>query len=61
MKDMNYGKGYQYAHNYEGSFSAMEFLPDALQGTKFFEPGKNVREEELRQYLRARWKDKYGY
>jgi putative ATPase len=61
MKDMNYGKRYQYAHNYEGSFSAMEFLPDALQGTKFFEPGKNIREEELRQYLRARWKDKYGY
>ena len=44
MKDLNYGKGYQYAHNYEGSFSAMEFLPDALQGTKFLNlaimPGK---------------------
>jgi putative ATPase len=39
----------------------MEFLPDALKGTKFFEPGKNAREEELRQYLRARWKHKYGY
>ncbi len=61
MKDLNYGKGYEYAHNYEGSFSAMEFLPDALKGTKFFEPGKNAREEELRQYLRARWKHKYGY
>lgn len=61
MKDLNYGKGYQYAHNYEGSFSAMEFLPEALQGTKFFEPGNNVREEELRRYLRVRWKDKYGY
>jgi putative ATPase len=61
MKDLNYGKGYQYAHDYEGSFSAMEFMPDALQGTKFFEPGKNAREEELRRYLRARWKDKYGY
>jgi putative ATPase len=61
MKDMNYGKGYEYAHDYEGAFSAMEFLPDALKGTKFFEPGKNAREEELRQYLRARWKHKYGY
>jgi len=61
MKDLNYGKGYEYAHDYEGSFTAMEFLPDDLKGTKFFEPGKNAREEELRQYLRARWKHKYGY
>jgi putative ATPase len=61
MKDMNYGKGYQYAHNYEGSFAGMEFLPEAIQGTKFFEPGNNAREEELRRYLRARWKEKYGY
>lgn len=61
MKSMDYGKGYQYAHSYENSFVNMEFLPDALQGTKFYEPGNNAREEELRRYLRARWKDKYGY
>lgn len=61
MKEMSYGKGYQYAHNFEGSFAAMEFLPESIQGTKFFEPGNNPREEELRRYLRVRWKEKYGY
>lgn len=61
MKNLEYGKGYQYAHSYEGNFINMEFLPDALQGTKFYEPGNNAREEELRRYLRVRWKDKYGY
>lgn len=61
MKNMDYGKGYQYAHDFAGSFAAMEFLPDAIQGTKFYEPGNNAREDELRKYLRMRWKEKYGY
>lgn len=61
MKTMGYGKNYQYAHSYEGNFIDMEFLPDKLKGTKFFEPGNNPREEELRKYLRGLWKEKYGY
>lgn len=61
MKDLGYGKGYQYAHSHEGNFVNMEFLPEAISGTKFYEPGKNAREEELRKYLRDRWKEKYGY
>ena len=61
MKNMGYGKGYQYAHSYEGNFVSAEFLPDELKGTKFYEPGNNPREEELRRYLRSLWKDKYGY
>jgi putative ATPase len=61
MKDMGYGKGYQYAHDYAQNFVAMEFLPDAISGKKFYEPGQNAREEELRKYLRALWKEKYGY
>ena len=61
MKDMDYGKGYQYAHSFEGNFTNMEFLPDQIKGTKFYEPGNNAREEELRKYLRNLWKDKYGY
>jgi putative ATPase len=52
MKDMDYGKGYQYAHSFEGNFTNMEFLPDRIKGTKFYEPGNNAREEELRRYLR---------
>ncbi len=61
MKDLGYGKEYKYAHSYEGNFAAQEFLPEALKGTVFYEPGKNKREEELRQFLRNRWKEKYGY
>lgn len=61
MKDLGYGKGYQYAHDYEGNFVSTEFLPDKISGKKFYEPGKNAREDELRKYLRALWKEKYGY
>ena len=61
MKDMNYGKDYQYAHGFEGNFVNMEFLPDKIKGTKFYDPGKNPREEELRNYLKKLWKEKYGY
>lgn len=61
MKDMNYGKGYQYAHEHEGNFADMEFLPEQLAGTKFFEPGQNTREAELRSYLKNLWGKKYNY
>ena len=61
MKDLGYGKGYQYAHSYEGNFVHMEFMPEGVVGTKFYDPGNNIREDELRKYLRALWKEKYGY
>ena len=61
MKQLNYGKDYQYAHQYEGNFVPAEFLPDTIKGTKFYEPGKNPRENEIRKQLRDWWKDKYGY
>lgn len=61
MKKLGYGENYQYAHSYEGNFAAMEFLPDKISGTKFYEPGNNAREDELRKYLQSLWKDKYGY
>ena len=61
MKNLGYGKDYKYAHSFEGNFVAAEFLPDELKGTKFYEPGNNAREEELRKYLRSLWKEKYGY
>jgi putative ATPase len=61
MKNMNYGKGYKYSHDFENNFALQEFLPDQIKETKFFEPGKNAREEELRKYLRSLWKEKYGY
>lgn len=61
MKNLGYGADYRYAHSYEGNFANMEFLPSAIAGTKFYEPGKNAREEELRRYLKSLWKDKYKY
>jgi len=61
MKDLNYHKGYEYSHSYDNNFSPQEYLPNELSGTAFYEPGKNVREDELRKYLKMLWKEKYGY
>jgi putative ATPase len=61
MKDLDYGKNYAYAHAYEGNFIAQEFLPANIEGQKFFEPGNNPRENEQRQFLKQKWKEKYGY
>ncbi|MEP6845356.1 MAG: replication-associated recombination protein A [Panacibacter sp.] len=61
MKDLDYGKGYQYSHSYERNFSQQEYLPEKLAGTSFYTPGKNAREEELRKFLKGLWKEKYGY
>ena len=61
MKNMGYGKDYKYAHQYDGNFVNIEFLPEKLKGRKFFEPGHNPREHEAREKLRRNWGDKYGY
>ncbi|HVZ25509.1 MAG TPA: replication-associated recombination protein A [Sediminibacterium sp.] len=61
MKDLNYGKNYQYSHNGEGNFIEQEYLPEPLSGKKFYNPGNNARENELRRFLKERWKDKYDY
>jgi putative ATPase len=61
MKEIGYGKDYKYAHAYENNFINLEFLPDQISGRKFYDPGKNAREEETRKWLRGRWGGKYGY
>jgi putative ATPase len=61
MKDLGYHKGYQYAHSFEGNFIDMELLPDKIKGMKFYEPGDNAREKELRERLRSLWGSKYKY
>lgn len=61
MKALDYGKNYQYDHHAAQGFAGQEFLPDAISGTRFYDPGNNPREEELRRFLKTRWKDKYGY
>jgi putative ATPase len=61
MKNLDYGKDYKYAHSYENNFVPMEFLPEKIKDTLIYEPRKNAREEEIRKFLRERWKEKYGY
>ena len=61
MKKLDYGKGYEYAHDYSGNFVEQEFLPEAISGVKLYDPGNNPAEVRLREYLRSCWKDKYGY
>ena len=61
MKELNYGKNYQYAHNYEQNFIDQEFLPEAISNTKIYEPGNNAKENSIREFLRNKWKNKYNY
>lgn len=61
MKELGYGHDYRYAHNYENNFVAHEFLPDEIKNTKLYDPGNNSKENALREFLKQRWKDKYGY
>lgn len=61
MKKLDYGKGYQYAHNYVGNFVEQEFLPKEISGEKFFDPSVNPAETRIREQLRQQWKEKYGY
>lgn len=61
MKDMDYGKDYKYAHDYEGNFTPVEFLPDTIQGTLLYNPGDNSREQAIRERLKKLWDGKYGY
>ena len=60
MEELGYAKDYKYAHSYEGNFVDQEFLPDGKSGTKFYEPGDNAKEREIRARLQKNWK-KYGY
>ena len=60
MKELGYAQDYKYAHEYEGNFIDQEFLPDSLRGRKFYEPGDNAREAEIRRRLQVCWK-KYDY
>lgn len=59
MKDLNYGKDYQYAHAHEGNFINLEFLPEEISGTQFYEPGNNSTENKIAEQLRKKWKGKY--
>lgn len=61
MKALDYGKNYQYAHDFTENFVTQEFLPEEISNTKLYEPGNNQREQQFRELLKNRWKDKYDY
>ncbi|MFT4850257.1 MAG: putative ATPase [Sediminicola sp.] len=61
MKELGYGKNYEYAHNYEGNFVAHEFMPEEIKGTSFYKPGNNPKENSLKIYLKNLWKEKYDF
>lgn len=61
MKDIGYGEDYKYSHNYTNNFAAQEFLPKEIANTPLYQPGNNARENAQREFLKQRWKDKYGY
>lgn len=61
MKNLDYGKDYNYAHEHNNNFVELDFLPEKIDGTTLYEPSNNARENELRRFLKERWKKKYGY
>ena len=61
LKELDHGKDYQYAHDHKNNFIPMEFLPEGIEGYRFYEPGDNSKENQIRKFLKSRWKDKYGY
>jgi putative ATPase len=61
MKELGYGEEYKYAHDYTTNFAEQEFLPDAIKNTAFYVPGNNTRENATKEFLKNRWKNKYGY
>lgn len=61
MKNMGYGKNYQYAHDFDNNFVEQEFLPETIAGKAFYNPGNNQREKQIREWLKVRWQAKYNY
>ncbi len=61
MKELGYGEEYKYAHDYSNNFAEQEFLPEQLSNNPIYNPGNNSRENSIREFLKNRWKDKYGY
>ena len=61
MNELGYGEGYKYSHDFQNQFTNQEYLPDEITGTKLYEPGKNNKEDSIRDFLKLRWKNKYNY
>jgi putative ATPase len=51
MKDLGYGKGYKYAHSYEGNYVEQEYLPEEMKGTVYYNPSYNGYEGKIKDWL----------
>ncbi len=61
MKELGYHKGYKYAHDYEGNFVDVDFLPEEIKGKTLYTPGDSAKEREIRAKLAQQWKGRYNY
>jgi len=61
MKQLDYGKGYLYPHDFENNFINQEFLPDKINKEIFYNPGNNLKESKIKKWLKINWKNKYNY
>ena len=61
MKELNYGKGYLYPHDFENNFIDQDFLPDQINKEIFYNPGNNIKESKIKKWLKENWKKKYKY
>ena len=61
MKNLDYGRDYQYAHQFKNNFIEQEYLPKEISNTTLYKPSNNPSEEKIKESLKANWKDKYGY
>jgi putative ATPase len=61
MRELDYGKGYKYSHDFPNNFAEQEFMPAEIANAKYYEPGNNGAEIKIRERLKSLWNDKYGY
>ena len=61
MKNLDYGRDYQYAHQFKNNFIEQEYLPKEISNTTLYKPSNNPSEEKIKESLIVNWKDKYGY
>ena len=56
MKDLGYGKNYKYSHQFDQNFVDQQYLPDSIENITFYHPGDNQKENQMKEFLKLRWK-----
>lgn len=59
MAELGYAGGYIYPHDYPGNFAQQQYMPNALQGTRFWHPCSNPSEQKMATYMEQCWQKKY--